>query len=190
MRSFRTKPEGNQRPGFTLVELLVVLVILGVLAGLLLPVLGRAREAGRATACMGHLRQIGLALQMYVDQNNQRLPVMRDRPPDTNSLPPGPRLPGPDEVLAAEVGDVRVFRCPSDHAQLFEKTGSSYGWNSLLNGQRADDLQVLGLRFGSSRMPVMFDKEGFHRARGERRAVNYLYADGHIRNLLVLEGTR
>lgn len=190
MNGILAEPHDGWSRGFTLLELLVVLGILALLAGLLLPGLSRAREAGRATACMGHLRQIGLALQMYVDQNHQRLPVMRDRPPDTNSLPPGPVLPGPDQVLADEVGDVRVFRCPSDTAQLFERTGSSYAWNSLLNGQRADDLQVFGLRFGSSRMPLMFDKEGFHRARGERRAVNYLYADGHIRNLLVLEGAR
>jgi prepilin-type processing-associated H-X9-DG protein len=37
---------------------------------------------------------------------------------------------------------------------------------------------------------LMFDKEAFHRNRGEGRGVNYLYADGHLRNLLTLQGTR
>lgn len=175
-------------PAFTLWELLVVMAILSLLTALLLPVLGRAREAGRATACTGHLRQIGLALQMYVDQNRQRFPVMRDRAPDTNAVPATVVLPTPDEVLAEEVGNRAVFRCPSDDARLFETTGSSYAWNSLLNGQPAHDPELFGLRFGATRVPVFFDKERFHKARGDRRAVNYLYADGSVRNLLVLEG--
>jgi hypothetical protein len=44
--------------------------------------------------------------------------------------------------------------------------------------------------FDPHQLPVMFDKEAFHRARGEKKGVNHLYADGHIKNLLVLEGTR
>jgi len=173
---------------FTLIELLVVMAILGVLAGLLLPALGRAREAARATACLSNLRQIGIALQLYVNDHHNRLPVMRDRPLGTNA-PAADPLPSVDMVLSNELGDIRVLRCPADRQQLFEQTGSSYSWNSLLNGQDADRLEVFRIRFGSSQIPVMFDKEAFHKARGEKRAVNYLYADGHIKNLLVLEGT-
>jgi prepilin-type processing-associated H-X9-DG protein len=82
-----------------------------------------------------------------------------------------------------------VLRCPSDHAEIFETTGSSYSWNSLLNGQRADKLMVLGMNFDPHAIPVFFDKENFHAARGPSKAVNYLYADGHIKNLLAIEGT-
>jgi prepilin-type processing-associated H-X9-DG protein len=59
-----------------------------------------------------------------------------------------------------------------------------------LNGQNADHLTVLTLDLGSSHTPVMFDKESFHEARGPKKGVNYLYADGHIKNLLVIEGSK
>jgi prepilin-type processing-associated H-X9-DG protein len=53
----------------------------------------------------------------------------------------------------------------------------------------ADQLTVLGMKFDAHAIPVFFDKEDFHRARGPEKAVNYLYADGHIKNLLAIEGT-
>ena len=189
-------PELDSRPStfdsklaFTLVELLVVLAISGVLAALLMPALGKAKEAGRSTACIGNLRQVGIALQVYVESNNNRLPVMRDRAMGTNQ-PPTDLLPGTEKVLASELGNTNLLRCPSDRAEIFLKTGSSYSWNSLLNGQRDDNLNVFGLHFDPHAIPVFFDKESFHSARGPKKGVNYLYADGHIKNLLAIEGAR
>jgi prepilin-type processing-associated H-X9-DG protein len=49
---------------------------------------------------------------------------------------------------------------------------------------------VLTLNLGSSQTPVIFDKEAFHAARGAKKGVNYLYADGHIKNLLAIEGSK
>ncbi len=185
-------PDGSvfscHRYAFTLIELLVVIGIIALLAALLLPVLGRAKEAGRATACISNLHEIGIALQIYVDGNNNRLPVMRDRSTDTNS-PATNALPGVDLVLKSELGNTNVLRCPSDFDGIFEQTGSSYSWNSLLNGESDDNLKVLGLNFNPHAIPVFFDKQGFHAARGPGKAVNYLYADGHIKNLLTIEGT-
>jgi len=176
-------------PAFTLLELLVVIAVIGVLASLLVPATGRALENGRATSCLGNLRQIGIALQLYVQDSRNRMPVMRDRSPSTNA-PPTNGLPSPDVLLAPHLGSTNVLRCRSDRQGLFQQTGSSYAWNSLLNGQDADRLTVMAIPFDPHQIPVMFDKEAFHRARGEKKGVNYLYADGHIRNLLVLEGTR
>lgn len=59
---------------FTLIELLVVIAIIGVLAALLFPALSRARESTRQTVCRSNVRQIGMALQFYADENRGRFP--------------------------------------------------------------------------------------------------------------------
>lgn len=168
---------------FTLVELLVVVAIIGALAALLLPALARSREAARAAVCLSNLHQAGVALQLYVSENNNKLPVMRDRPLS------GPQvLPAINQVLAPQLGNTNVLRCPSDQDRIYERTGSSYAWNSLLNGQDADHLNELRIITNPHEIHLLFDKEAFHKVRGPDKGVNYLYADGHIKNLLVIEG--
>ncbi len=171
---------------FTLIELLVVIAIIAILAGLLLPAFARAKESGRATACLSNLRQIGIALQLYVQDNQNKMPVMRDQalPPATNDLA------RPDLVLTNYLGVIKILQCPSDDQQLYEKTGSSFSWNNLVNGQDAEHLKVMGMDFDPHQIPLMYDKDAFHKARGDKKGVNYLYADGHIKNLLAIEGTR
>ena len=67
-------PPAKRQRGFTLIELLVVIAIIGILAGLLWPALARAKQKATQVACMSNLKQIGIALQMYMNDNADTLP--------------------------------------------------------------------------------------------------------------------
>jgi prepilin-type N-terminal cleavage/methylation domain-containing protein/prepilin-type processing-associated H-X9-DG protein len=145
--------EGKQ--GFTLIELLVVIAIIGVLASLLLPALGNAKEQAKLTKCFSNQKQIGIAFQLYGDDNDTRFPPLASYQeyghrsfefgggdPDPNFVQ-GPRmLKATNRPLWRYTQSRNLFECPSDRGydmpsigiqpskSTFRTFGSSYKYNS------------------------------------------------------------
>ena len=124
----------RRRSAFTLVELLVVVAIIAVMMALLLPALGRAREASRAVVCMSNLRQLGVAFVSYVSDNEERLPGLS---PYTQQLQEDwiHFFPFQDintsavaRYLSKPVGST-VFRCPSDDPTNRYR---QFGWGTYM----------------------------------------------------------
>lgn len=70
---------GLHDSGFTLIELLVVIAIIGILAGLLLPTLAAAKKRGAQAACINNLKQLGLGMKIYLDENRATFPGIASR---------------------------------------------------------------------------------------------------------------
>ncbi len=125
--------------GFTLVELLVVLAILGVLAALLFPVLGGAREGARRAVCANNLRQHGIAWHMYFDDHDDTFPLYQDAQSTafagTLGAPLNPYL----GIVGSSKGELGVLHCAADiqkipglGSTIFEVSNNSYLSNNEL----------------------------------------------------------
>jgi prepilin-type N-terminal cleavage/methylation domain-containing protein len=75
----RVFPGRREAKAFTLIELLIVIAIIAILAAILLPVLGKAKAKAVQTQCLNNLKQVGIACQMYMDENNDYCPGPLDR---------------------------------------------------------------------------------------------------------------
>lgn len=95
------------RSGFTLIELLVVIAIIGILAAILFPVFGRARENARRANCQSNLKQIGLGLQQYAQDFDEKLT------PQFQFVPPGSTPLWWGDMIQPYVKSYQILVCPS-----------------------------------------------------------------------------
>lgn len=126
--------------GFTLIELLVVIAIIAILAAILFPVFAKAREAARKTSCQSNEKQLGNAIAMYVQDYDERFPIVRSANLAAFSDWRGAIFP--------YVKNLGVYQCPSNNSTANPYNGDcqtvtlapgvpqvyiSYGW-ATING--------------------------------------------------------
>ena len=151
MRSILNGSEADaQRSAFTLIELLVVIAVIGILAGLLLPSLSRARATGQQTYCLNNLRQLQTAWSMYASDHNGVLPENKMTGlgllgcvSTTNSWVVG-NTQATADLTNIQSGSIYqyapnpgVYRCPADRSTIFGSSTPrtrSYSMDAYLNG--------------------------------------------------------
>jgi len=173
------------KKGFTLLELLSVIAIIGIMAAILLPALARAREAARRASCANNLSQLGLIFHMYADENDGRLPWSGGKNDASCLL----------DLEGRYFSERYLFCCPSDsstgHVDRDEKKTAAF--DSLLNshyGVRASydyfgayteqPLSMPPPQYATPRVPVMWD------IGGSGEMFNHIPGGG---NLLWLDGS-
>jgi len=174
----RTAP----RPGFTLVELLLVISLIVLLVGITLPALSGARASAQRSVCLSNLRQIGGALLEYRHEHGLI--------PEVQTLPVDPFAPSLMDALDKYIKKRDIYGCPSDPL-LFDELGISYeyfigfyfgmidaGHSDKAAVQRKNEL----LMFFESKPHmafIMLDAEDFHPGGPYGVDRNALFLDGH-----------
>ena len=164
----------THKRGMTLMEILIVISLIILLLSISSSSYSRLKNQARAVQCTSKLREIGVGINLYLADNGLYFPTLaagRDSKDDQEA-------PVLETELLDYVSNEHIFECPADHEGLFEKTGSSYFWNTLVNGQRMGNMNLLGIIKQEAGIPLVSDKENFHKHIGNE--VNILYADGHI----------
>ncbi len=183
--------------GFSLIELLVVVSIMGMLVSLSMPAFREARRLSRRTACQKNLATIGQGVQAYLQTNRDRFPWVCRLPSQERHRPSADQRPPLFEALATELrGKTEVYRCPADANTLMvgpdakptyhESEGLSYEWESRLNGRHLSFKEMPYLpplpNVLLSRYRMLSDYEPFHGGESMAHSWNTLYADAHVQS--------
>lgn len=138
------------KKAFTLVEILVVVAIIAILAGILFPAFARAREGARRSSCQSNLKQLGLGVAQYVQDYDEKYPILEDSG-DNGLFSTGTPLTLSNKKTWADrifpyIKSRQVFHCPSSGAP---KTGelkqySHYGFTAYTERSCNGDLRFAG----------------------------------------------
>lgn len=148
-----------RKHNFTLVELLVVIAIIAILAGMLLPALGKARNRARTTSCLGKVKQIGMASATYVVDSNDYIIIAGyvSAGNFTGNLTWDYRL--AERYMGHKSGNKNPnFRCDFDNNKLYsDATRRSYWINSLVNSSNGSAItasEIPNLQLTTNRAPA------------------------------------
>ena len=197
MNALQFRPDWERRGGFSLIELLCVIVIITILSSLLMPAVATVRQKAATTACASNLRQIGISVNLYLADHDNNYPYIEPTDPDSGY--PDPYANQPDLQAQAHTLLVtfqpygvtdKILHCPADLESggtntNYAKFGTSYFWNPVDDGDKSNNILVarrMGLRAAQlSRVRQLMDFTPVHNlAPGTIGKSNVLWADGHI----------